>query len=51
MVSLIGLYGLYAHNFNSKIILPLGEHFKGNQYMDGTPYVTQCPITPGSKYL
>ena len=24
----------------------LGEHFKGSQFMDGSPYVTQCPILP-----
>ena len=27
----------------------LGEHFRGYQYMDGTPYVTQCPILPEAK--
>lgn len=28
-----------------------GEHFRGYQYMDGTPYVTQCPILPESKFV
>ena len=23
-----------------------GEHFEDNQYMDGTPFITQCPIYP-----
>ena len=27
----------------------LGEHFRGQQYMDGTPHVTQCPILPHNK--
>ena len=28
----------------------LGEHFRnGEQYMDGVPYITQCPILPGTK--
>ena len=26
-----------------------GEHFRGQQYMDGTPYITQCPIIPLTK--
>ena len=29
----------------------LGEHFRGYQYMDGTPYVTQCPILPGARFV
>ena len=29
----------------------LGEHMKGNQYMDGTPHVTQCPILPSAKFV
>lgn len=28
-----------------------GEHFRGNQYMDGTPYVTQCPILPEARFV
>ena len=28
----------------------IGEHFKnGDQYFDGVPFITQCPILPGSK--
>ena len=27
-----------------------GEHMKGNQFMDGTPHVTQCPILPSAKF-
>lgn len=32
------------NNFNVS-----GEHYKGYQYMDGVPYVTQCPILPEAK--
>lgn len=28
-----------------------GHHQKGTPYMDGVPYVTQCPISPRSKFL
>ena len=31
------------------IYLFSGEHFRGEQYMDGTPYITQCPIMPHNK--
>lgn len=24
---------------------------KGNQFMDGTPHVTQCPILPSAKFV
>ena len=28
----------------------IGQHFSnGDQYYDGVPYVTQCPINPGAK--
>lgn len=28
-----------------------GIHQKGSQFMDGVPYVTQCPIPYGSKFV
>ena len=28
-----------------------GEHFRGRQYFDGTPGITQCPILPGSRLV
>lgn len=27
-----------------------GQHQKGYPYMDGVPYVSQCPIMPGSTF-
>lgn len=27
-----------------------GLHQVGTQYMDGAPYITQCPITPGDSF-
>ena len=27
-----------------------GFHQKGTPYMDGVPYVTQCPILPGESF-
>ena len=34
----------------SQIFIIIGEHFKnGDQYFDGVPFITQCPILPGSK--
>ena len=24
---------------------------KGNQFMDGTPHITQCPILPSAKFV
>jgi len=35
--------------FHLYFLYLLGEHFRGQQYMDGTPYVTQCPIIPANK--
>ncbi len=29
--------------------ISLGEHMKEQQYMDGTPHVTQCPILPSAR--
>lgn len=27
-----------------------GHHQRGTPYMDGVPYVTQCPIPPGTTF-
>lgn len=27
-----------------------GQHNRATPYMDGVPYVTQCPILPGAKF-
>ena len=37
--------------FSFSQFLHPGEHMKGNQFMDGTPHVTQCPILPSAKFV
>jgi L-ascorbate oxidase len=27
-----------------------GQHMRNTPYMDGTPFVTQCPILPGNSF-
>ena len=28
-----------------------GQHVNGSQFMDGVPFVTQCPIQPGNRFV
>ena len=45
----IHIYTFTYTYFHINLYLFSGEHFRGQQYMDGTPYITQCPIMPHNK--